>query len=135
MVALAYWRLAKVEDRWAAGLPPGPSETEAARIVPAPASVADSHRQESWESRILATWELMSGRGALDRYRTGHHLCAACAPIAQRSDPALTIARMLLDSGIFAEPDLAAKIAQIRDRLAAAVRQRPVSAEQSTLGS
>jgi nickel/cobalt transporter (NiCoT) family protein len=131
VVALAYWRLAKVEDRWAASLPPGPSETEARGIVPGFASVAGSHRQESWESRIVATWELLSGRGALDRYHGGDHLCAACAPIARRSDPAPTIARMLLDSGIFAEPDLAAKIGQIRDRLAAAVRQRHLSAEQT----
>jgi len=38
---------------------------------------------------------------------------------------------MLVGSGIFAEPDLAAKIGQIRDRLAAAVRQRHLSAEQT----
>jgi nickel/cobalt transporter (NiCoT) family protein len=133
VVALAYWRLARVEDRWAASLRTSPREGP--RIVPALASGAVSHHQESWELRILATWELMSGRGALDRYHTGDHLCAACAPIAQRSEPALTIARMLLDSGIFAEPDLAAKIAQIRDRLAATVRQRHVSAGQNTPAS
>jgi nickel/cobalt transporter (NiCoT) family protein len=121
VVALAYWRLAKVEDRWAASVPAGLSETEAPSNVPALAGLPVGHRQESWESRILATWGLLSCRGALDRDHAADHICAACAPIAQRSDPALTVARMLLDSGIFAERDLAAKIGQIRHRLATAV--------------
>jgi nickel/cobalt transporter (NiCoT) family protein len=122
VVALAYWRLARVEDRWAASVPAGLSETEAPSNVPALAGLPVGHRQESWESCILATWGLLSCRGALDRDHAADHICAACAPIAQRSDPALTVARMLLDSGIFAERDLAAKIGQIRHRLATAVR-------------
>ncbi len=115
-VALAYWRLARVEDRWAASIPADPRETAAPGLVATLANLPVSRSRNSW-ARILATWELLSCRGALDSSYAADHLCPTCAPIAQLPDPALTVARMLAGSGIFAEPDLAAKIGQIRDRV------------------
>lgn len=79
------------------------------------------HEEDPWESRMQATCECLSWRGAFDNLERRHEedrlgeTVYARFPVPSRS--AVVVAHTLMDRGVFSEADLRAKISQVRTRI------------------
>jgi hypothetical protein len=82
------------------------------------------HVPDPWETSMQATCECLSWRGTLDNLERRHAEdrlgTTVYGEFPVRSRPAVVVAHTLLERGVISEPELQAKMTQVRSRLAMA---------------